>query len=112
MEGTGALPQPNARPKALILFGPPGSGKGTQGQLLEKCLHSPRISTGDMLREHVEADDDLGREVRAVMQAGMLVPDDLVNRLVDIRIRKDDSANGFILYGYSRTPRQAEVLGN
>jgi adenylate kinase len=111
MEGTGALPQPNARPKALILFGPPGSGKGTQGQLLEKCLHSPRISTGDMLRDHVEADDDLGREVRAVMQAGMLVPDDLVNRLVEIRIRKDDSANGFILDGYPRTPRQAEVLG-
>src|SRR5258708_28519994 len=110
MEGLGALPQTNARPKAVILFGPPGSGKGTQAQLLEECLHTPRISTGDMLREHIEADDDLGREVQAVMQAGKLVPDELVNRLVDLRIQKDDSANGFILDGYPRTVEQAGVL--
>src|SRR6266567_8829449 len=111
MEGLGALPQPNARPKAVILFGPPGSGKGTQAKLLEKCLHTPNISTGDMLREHIEADDDLGREVRAVMQAGLLVPDDLVNRLVENRSEKDDAANGFILDGYPRTLQQAAALG-
>jgi adenylate kinase len=111
MQGTGALPRTQSAPKALILFGPPGSGKGTQAQLLEKCLHTPRISTGDMLREHIEADDDLGREVRAVMQAGKLVPDDLVNRLVDVRIQKGDAANGFILDGYPRTVEQAGVLG-
>src|SRR5712692_6460852 len=110
MQGTGALPRPQPAPKALILFGPPGSGKGTQAQLLEKCLHTPRISTGDMLREHIEADDDLGREVRAAMQAGKLVPDDLVNLLVDVRIQRDDSANGFILDGYPRTVEQAAVL--
>jgi adenylate kinase len=110
MQGTGALPRTQSAPKALILFGPPGSGKGTQAQLLEKCLQTPRISTGDMLREHIEADDELGREVRAVMQAGKLVPDDLVNRLVAVRIQKDDAANGFILDGYPRTVDQAGVL--
>jgi adenylate kinase len=111
MQPVGASPQPNARPKAVILFGPPGSGKGTQAKLLEKCLHTPKISTGDMLREHIDAGDDLGREVQEVIQAGILVPDDLVNRLVDHRIQREDSATGFILDGYPRTLQQAAVLG-
>ena len=97
-------------PIALILFGPPGSGKGTQAKLLEACLNATQISTGDMLREHVQAGDDLGREVKAVMQAGMLVPDDLVNRLVEHRIHTEDSA--FIFDGYPRTLQQASVLAN
>src|SRR3981081_1820247 len=97
-------------PKAAILFGPPGSGKGTQAKLLQRCLKGPHISTGDMLRAHIEAGDELGREVRAVMQAGMLVPDDLVNRLVKERLGRPDTANGVILDGYPRTLRQAEVM--
>lgn len=97
---------------AVILFGPPGSGKGTQAKLLKSCLGVPHISTGDMLREHVQADDDLGREVRAVMQAGMLVPDDLVNRLVVQRTARPDSTAGFILDGYPRTLQQAGFLSN
>jgi adenylate kinase len=96
--------------KAVILFGPPGSGKGTQAAFLKTCLGIPHISTGDMLREHIEAGDDLGQEVRAVMQAGMLVPDALVNRLVEQRIARPDAAKGFILDGYPRTLNQAEIM--
>ena len=98
-------------PPALILFGPPGSGKGTQAKLLAKCLEAPHISTGDMLREHIQAGDALGREVDAVMHAGLLVPDDLVNRLVEERVARPDSARGFILDGYPRTLQQATALG-
>lgn len=96
---------------ALILFGSPGSGKGTQAKLLETCLKGPQISTGDMLRERIQVPDALGQEVAAVMHAGMLVSDDLVNRLVEDRIRREDAAEAFILDGYPRTLFQAEVLG-
>jgi len=124
-------------PRALILFGSPGSGKGTQAKLLQICLGAPQarnggaasanatsgaspdgsgsaphISTGDMLREHIQAGDALGQEVAAVMRAGMLVSDDLVNRLVEDRIQRPDSAQGFILDGYPRTLPQARVLGD
>ena len=73
-------------------------------------MQVPHISTGDMLREHIEAGDELGREVRAGMQAGMLVSDELVNRLVDERIDRPDCARGFILDGYPRTPQQAGAM--
>jgi adenylate kinase len=95
---------------ALILFGPPGSGKGTQAKLLKSCLGWPHISTGDMLREHVQAADDLGREVAAVMKAGKLVSDDLANRLVENRLERSDVANGIILDGYPRTVAQAAAM--
>ncbi len=76
MENTAGPGSPTSRgPTALILFGAPGSGKGTQAKLLQTCLQAPQISTGDMLREHIEAGDELGRQVDAVMHAGMLVPD-------------------------------------
>ncbi len=95
---------------ALILFGPPGSGKGTQAKLLKACLGSPHISTGDMLREHVQAGDELGREVAAVMKAGQLVSDDLADRLVENRLKRPDVENGIILDGYPRTVAQAAAM--
>lgn len=104
------MDQNGRAPFALILFGPPGSGKGTQAQLLQNCLYAPHISTGDMLRDHIQAGDALGKEVEAVMRAGMLVSDDLVNRLVEHRIQRPDAGQGFILDGYPRTLQQAVVL--
>lgn len=103
---------PPARMKrfCLILFGPPGSGKGTQSKLLRQRLGWPHISTGDMLRAHVQTQDELGLEVAEVMQSGRLVPDALVNRLVEKRISQPDCENGFILDGYPRTVAQAEML--
>jgi adenylate kinase len=96
----------------LILFGPPGSGKGTQSKLLRQRLNWPHISTGDMLRDHVQKEDDLGREIAEIMQSGRLVPDDLVNRLVEERISESDCGQGFILDGYPRTVQQAGMLEN
>jgi adenylate kinase len=100
-----------AVPKALILFGPPGSGKGTQAKMLTQALGVPHISTGDMLRERIESGDELGRAVAELMQTGRLVPDEAVNRLVRDRIADPDCQAGFILDGYPRTIPQAEVLG-
>jgi adenylate kinase len=95
---------------SLILFGPPGSGKGTQAKLLKQRLGCPHISTGDMLREHVALEDELGLEIAGIMQAGRLVPDHLVNRLVEKRISQPDCERGFILDGYPRTVQQARML--
>jgi adenylate kinase len=97
-------------PRVIVLFGPPGSGKGTQAKLLIDSLKVPHISTGDMLREHIQAADPIGREVQTVMKSGNLVPDELVNRLVQERIAEPDCENGFILDGYPRTTQQAQVL--
>ncbi len=98
-------------PKALILFGPPGSGKGTQAKLLTGSLKVPHISTGDMLRERVASGDELGRQLKELMQAGRLVPDELVNEMVEDRISRPDCLTGFILDGYPRTIQQAGALG-
>jgi adenylate kinase len=98
-------------PKAVILFGPPGSGKGTQAKLLKKALGVPHISTGDMLRERISSGDALGIEVQGLMHAGRLVPDEIANRLVEERIARPDCAGGLILDGYPRTIPQAEALG-
>jgi adenylate kinase len=94
----------------LILFGAPGSGKGTQAKLLKQVLGLPHISTGDMLRERVALRDPLGLEVEGLLQSGALVPDATVNRLVADRIERPDCAPGFILDGYPRTVSQAEIL--
>lgn len=94
----------------LILFGPPGSGKGTQAKLLRQRLSWPHISTGDMLRAHVQLGDDLGRQIAEIMQSGKLVPDNLVNQLVEKRIEAPDCDRGFILDGYPRTVPQARML--
>lgn len=96
---------------AIILFGAPGSGKGTQARLLrEQCVNGPHISTGDMLRQHIASGDEIGARSRDMMKAGRLVPDDLVNRLVEQRIQQPDCRSGFILDGYPRTVNQATEL--
>ena len=94
----------------LLLFGPPGSGKGTQSRLLVQRLAIPAISTGDMLRAESAAGTDLGRQVEHVLKAGGLVGDDLVNHILVRRIRQDDCRNGFLLDGYPRTVPQAEYF--
>ncbi len=95
---------------AVMLFGPPGSGKGTIAKHLTGCFDIPHISTGDILREHISANDELGREVKAVMDAGRLVPDDLVNRIIVERLSRRDCTTGAILDGYPRTIEQAEFV--
>lgn len=93
------------------MFGAPGSGKGTQAKLLRQSLDIAHISTGDMLRERVASRDPLGLEVESMMKSGILVPDEMVNRLVEERIEEPDSIDGFILDGFPRTIRQAKLLG-
>ncbi len=96
--------------EAYILLGAPGSGKGTQAVLLAEKLGIPHISTGDILREHVAAGDELGQRVQAIMNAGQLVPDELVNQIIEERLSRPDCARGCILDGYPRTLTQARLL--
>ena len=98
--------------QAVVLFGSPGSGKGTQANLLKDCLKVPHISTGDMLREHIREGNALGVRVAATMQSGALVRDEVVDRLVERRLAEPDAQAGFILDGYPRTREQAERLCN
>jgi adenylate kinase len=100
----------HAAAPVLVLFGSPGSGKGTQAKLLRQHLHFPHISTGDMLREHITADDEIGHQAHRLIRAGKLVPDELVNELVKERIAEADVQQGMILDGYPRTVNQAGVL--
>ena len=94
----------------LILFGAPGAGKGTQAKLISKDYGIPQISTGDMLREAVRLQTDLGKQAESIMAAGQLVPDHLMLGLIRERITKPDCANGLILDGFPRTIPQAEGL--
>ena len=94
----------------LILFGSPGSGKGTQAKLLRQSLDLAHISTGDMLRERVASGDPMGQAVASLMRAGELVPDEVVAHLVQERIEQPDCVKGFILDGYPRTVNQAKLL--
>jgi adenylate kinase len=103
--------QTTSRPApAIILFGSPGSGKGTQAKLLCRYLKIPHISTGDMLRSHIDAGDEIGEQTRKLLRSGKLVCDDLVNDLVQARIAEPDCHSGIILDGYPRTVNQAAVL--
>ncbi len=94
----------------LVLLGAPGSGKGTQAKLLVDKLDIPQISTGDLLRAAVEAQTPLGRQAKAIMDAGQLVPNDLVLGLIRERLNNPDCRNGFILDGFPRNLDQAEEL--
>ena len=94
----------------LVLFGPPGAGKGTQAKRLQEMLHVPQLSTGDMLRAAAASGTEIGRRAATLMQAGQLVPDDVVIALIAERIDQPDAAQGFILDGFPRTLAQAEAL--
>ena len=102
---------PHSFVKANILFGSPGSGKGTQARMLTRCLRIPHISTGDMLRDRIRRGAELGTAVVATMQSGALVSDDVVNQMVEERLSLPDASKGFVLDGYPRTLAQAEHLG-
>ncbi len=97
-------------PGAYLIFGPPGAGKGTQAPRLAERLQIPHISTGDMLRAHVKGGTALGVEAKGYMDAGELVPDDLVVRMLGERIGESDATSGFLLDGFPRNVAQAIAL--
>jgi len=94
----------------LILLGPPGAGKGTQSHALVQRFGIPQISTGDIIRAAIRSGSGLGRQVKSVAESGQLVPDELVNRLVEQRLGQSDCREGFLLDGFPRTVAQAEAL--
>jgi adenylate kinase len=107
MDGTAAQ---SFSPLAVVMFGSPGSGKGTQSKYVVDWLKIPQISTGDMLREHIRLGTEIGKAIAARMRAGSLVSDELVNQLVYERIHQPDCKRGFILDGYPRTTAQAQEM--
>ena len=94
----------------LLLIGPPGAGKGTQAAKLAEAFQIPAISTGDIFRENVRNETELGQQAKAFMDRGEYVPDSLTNALVRDRLDWDDAKNGFLLDGYPRTADQVEEL--
>jgi adenylate kinase len=96
----------------LIIMGPPGAGKGTQGELLARRLGVPRHSTGDILREALREGSPMGLEARRFMHAGELVPDDVILGIIGEVLDRDESSDGFVLDGFPRTVAQAEGLSH
>ena len=94
----------------IILFGPPGCGKGTQATFISEALSIPHLSTGDMLRSAVSSGSEIGLKAKKIMESGGLVSDEVVLSIVKERIAKNDCENGFILDGFPRTVNQAEKL--
>jgi len=109
--GPNAAAGPARSPVKLVFLGPPGSGKGTQAEVLAEQLGVSHISTGAMLRDAVADGSDLGKKVDGIMRSGALVDDDTMAEVVRDRLAKDDARQGFILDGYPRTLPQAETLG-
>lgn len=94
----------------FLIVGPPGVGKGTQAARISEAFGIPTISTGDIFRSNIAEGTELGRQVKAIVDAGDYVPDTLTNALVEDRLRSADAANGFLLDGYPRTPDQVQHL--
>jgi adenylate kinase len=93
-----------------ILFGPPGSGKGTQAEIISERFSLPHVSTGQMLRDEVDAGTELGREVGPIMESGGLIPDDMMVRIIEHRLSEPDAQQGVLLDGFPRTVPQAKEL--
>jgi adenylate kinase len=96
--------------RAVILLGPPGAGKGTQAQRIAQRYHLPHLSTGDMFRDHIRRETELGRQAKPLLERGELVPDGIVLGMVEDRIDQPDCANGFVFDGFPRTLQQADDL--
>ncbi|MBQ7582955.1 MAG: adenylate kinase, partial [Lachnospiraceae bacterium] len=94
----------------IIMLGAPGAGKGTQAIQIAEKYGIPHVSTGDLFRHNISNNTDLGKEAKSYMDAGKLVPDELTVRMLFDRVAKEDCANGYVLDGFPRTIRQAEVL--
>lgn len=97
-------------PLAIILLGPPGAGKGTHAPSVGRFFNIPQIATGDLFRDHIRRQTELGLKVKSLIDKGHLVPDDLVADLVFDRISQEDCSSGILLDGFPRTKRQAEML--
>ncbi len=96
----------------VVLLGPPGAGKGTQAAAIRERFGVPHVSTGEMLREAIAAGTPLGKRVKAIVESGSLVPDEVVSEVVAERLGREDARKGFLLDGFPRTLRQAEALQN
>ena len=95
----------------IVLLGPPGAGKGTQAEVLSEKLGLPHISSGDIFRENMKNQTDLGKEAQGYMNRGELVPDDITIAMIRERLKQPDATGGAVLDGFPRTPAQAEALG-